>query len=181
MKTNRVKIVSVAAVLTVLGTLAVPTNAAAARCSTERARELSDRPPIQITNRATKTDPIVVRYDQPQNAVFMGPGETAGEVKFALQMSSGHRVPRLHVSLEWPTPSVSDIDAYLYDSAGEEVARAEHWNVSPVEEMLGANGGSGYEYFATHVGRCSTYQLMTDTWHSPGEKVTMKIWLTPGR
>ena len=86
----------------------------------------------------------------------------------------------LYIRQEWPSPSLSDMDLYLYDSSGAEVEASGAFNQTPVPLPLGGfeTGAMGYESISGFVaGQCSGYTIESRAFTTLGESMTLKVWL----
>lgn len=161
-------------------------NASAAGCAAGKGgRAASDAGMLVVSDEHTKKAPLEIHYDQPAGGVWMGEAGPLGPggVRTPFRIASAARFADLHVRVEWPTPSVTDLDLYLFDQWGQRRAYSESWNVDVLDEVnplnLGnSSGGEGFEYIdGVTIPSCRRYEVATSNWHSAGEKVTLKLWL----
>lgn len=170
----------------VLG-LAPPAYTEGTPCSKKPSRGGSSQPKVlTVTDKHTEEQPLEIRYDQPAAALFLEAPAPLGDgwVQTPIKIASATRYPDLHVRAEWPTPSVTDLDLFLLDRWGGQIASSESWNLQPLDDLYGTDpntGGPGYEYLkAIPAEGCGRYTVGTGAWHTPGEKVTLRLWLGSG-
>lgn len=160
-------------------------NASAAGCAAGKSgRAASDAGMLVVSDEHTKKAPLEIRYDQPAGGIWMGEAGPLGPggVRTPFRIASAARFADLHVRVEWPTPSVTDLDLYLFDQWGQRRAYSESWNVDLLDRTVpfsdASYGGEGFEYIeGVTIPSCRPYELATSSWHSAGEKVTVKLWL----
>ncbi len=174
-----VKIVAALAAAALLPVFAPSPSTAAAECSSHRNSRGKYGEPVEVSDAATKVRPVVIEYDQPGGLYYTGSGPTGpGSVFTPVSVISQQRRPKLHVRIDWPTPSPADIDLFLYDHGSEPVAESYAWNVGPLDEVEGNSGGEGFEYIeGAPVRRCVGYWVGTSSWHSLRDRVTLRMWL----
>ncbi len=134
---------------------------------------------VVVTDAATAADPVVIDYQQPATVMFSPPWESG--VYTSVRIASKRRFATLHVKAEWKTPSASDIDLFLFDACCTEdwIASSEGWNIDVVDEFEGNRAGAGYEYLPdVDMRPRARYSVATAAWHSAGERVTLKVWLS---
>jgi hypothetical protein len=129
---------------------------------------------VKVTDKATEKKPLTIEFDHPASLTVV-----ADDYKYYnVQIFSKARAPGLYIREEFN--EMSDIDLYLYDEAGEEVASSGAFNPAPIPGLTdaGGNGGSGFESipgFATE--RCAGFTIESHAYLTPGTDVVMKIWL----
>ncbi|MGH2694637.1 MAG: hypothetical protein ACRDJJ_07430 [Actinomycetota bacterium] len=129
---------------------------------------------IKVTDKATEKKPVTVEFDHPPSLVAV-----ADDYKYYnVQIFSKARQTGLYIREEFN--EVSDIDLFLYDEGGEEVASSGAFNPAPIPGLTDAdgNGGSGYESisgFATE--RCAGFSIESHAFLTPGTDVALTIWL----
>ncbi|MGH2748421.1 MAG: hypothetical protein ACRDKB_10905 [Actinomycetota bacterium] len=92
------------------------------------------------------------------------------------QIVSKKKAVAITVRAEWSTPSLSDLDYYLFHD-GAEVGSSTTFN--PFPRLFQNTGGEGFEQIRLR-GRasCDGFTLESRPWFSPtGEDVTLKVWL----
>lgn len=143
--------------------------------------EAVEAPVVKLSPKHTEEKPFVAEYSH-------GPAywDTLTQtpihedtVYFNFQVFSKAPTSGLHVRLEWPAPSPSDIDLYLFDSAGERVASSGAFNPVPAPGLnAGGNGGQGFESIPGFAaGSCSGFTVESRAFITPGEDMTLKAWL----
>lgn len=174
-------LVFVVALLPLVSGLAAPARTAPSRCAGDAARQDSSRSKaIVVSDKHTEQRPLGITYDQPAGVTFLEAPSPAGsaEVSTPVNVRSDTPYPELHVRVEWPTPSVTDLDLFIYDRWDGLMASSEGWNVDALDQAAGDNSGQGYEYIDGVPARaCGRYTIRTGSWHTPGERVTLKMWL----
>ena len=152
----------------------------APRTDATNAADALKNPAIRITDAATADDPVVVKFQHGPGKVFpFHQGEPLINEARYFNFQVDARAPRTLVSFraEWPTPSVSDIDVYLYSGGGNQVAASESSN-TPVEEAVGSSGGPGFESISdVPWPDCGGITLESQGSLTAGESMTLKIWL----
>jgi hypothetical protein len=129
---------------------------------------------LKVTDKATEKKPLTVEFDHPASLTVV-----ADDYKYYnVQIFSKARATGLYIREEFN--EMSDIDLYLYDEAGEEVASSGAFNPAPIPGLTdaGGNGGSGFESipgFATE--RCAGFSIESHAYMTPGTDVALKIWL----
>lgn len=127
---------------------------------------------IKVTPKATEENPVVVEYE---HAASLYPASTE-HIYYNVQVfgpSSG-----LYILQEFDNQS--DIDLYLFDAAGEEVASSGAFNPAPIPGVTdaGGNGGSGFESIPGHpVATCEGFTIDSSAYATMGTPVTLKLWL----
>lgn len=174
-------LVSVVALLWLATALAAPARTAAKKCTDGPSRQGSSQPTAAVvSDKHTERRPLEITYDQGAGVTFLEAPSPAGsaEVFTPVLVRSATLYPELYVRVEWPTPSVTDLDLFVYDRWDGLMASSEGWNVDALDQAEGDNSGQGYEYIDGVPARsCGRYTIRTGSWHSPGERVTLKMWL----
>lgn len=160
--------------------LVTPAHTKGASCSPPRGAS-SRSTALTVTDKHTEGRPLEVTFDQPAAVLFVEGPSPIGDARIEtpIRIASATRYPDLHVRAEWPTPSVTDLDLFLWNRWGEPIRSSESWNIQPLDDLDSTNtGGPGYEYIkGAPVEGCGRYTVMTGAWHTPGEKVTLRLWL----
>ncbi len=142
----------------------------------------------KITDKYTQAKPLTIKYTHgPAQWFPADPEDGAGQSAavedtkwFNIQVDSKKRSAGLYIRQEWSPTPVSDMDLYLYDKNGGSAAQSGYWNQLPEEaSATGFSGGhAGYEEIAgLGVTDCSGYTIESRAFSSPGENMTLKIWL----
>lgn len=105
---------------------------------------------------------------------------------FNIQVQASQRRMTLNARLEWPTPSVSNIDLGLYSATGSKIVWSEAWNNVVLDTAVpvpsGENGGPGFEQITgIPVPRCEGFTLVSSPHNNTGEDVVLKVWLSRPR
>ena len=139
---------------------------------------------VKITDAATEEAPVVIEFDH-------GPAlwDTANQAPivedtkwFNIQVDSAAPSTGLYLLQEWAIPSLSDMDLYLWDGAtGAQAAVSGALNLAPAPVMIpivGETGGMGYESISGFlVGDCTGFSIESRAFMTPGEAMTLTIWL----
>lgn len=136
----------------------------------------------QVTTAHTAEAPLVIEFE---HGAALWDAATHAPVQedtkyFGIQLPPGVPQSGLFVRLDWPTPSPSDVDLYLYDDTGTEVANSGAFNFAPVPGVLdaGGNGGMGFESIpGLAVDQCSGYVVESQAFLTAGEPMTLSVWL----
>ena len=127
---------------------------------------------VKVTPKATEEKPVVIELEHG----MAGPSEASlnEEQFFNIQIygpSSG-----LYILEEFSDRH--DVDLYLYDAAGEEVASSGAFNMAPVGPFsAGGNGGSNYESIPGFpVSTCEGYTIRSNAYLTSGTAATIKLW-----
>lgn len=152
-------------------TAAVPTEG-----RSSNAEEAAEAEVLNVTAANTEEKPLVIEYEHGPALADAGAEDT---LYFAFQVVSKKPGAGVYVRQEWPG-SMSDVDLYMYDSSGTEVAYSGAFNPIPVPGVTdsGGNGGQGYESIPGFpADPCSPYTLESKAYATMGEPMTLKIWL----
>ena len=139
------------------------------------AEEAAEAEVVNVTSAHTEEKPLVIEYEH-------GPAlDPVAEdtLYFAFQVVSKTPGAGVYIRQEWPG-SMSDLDLYMYDSGGTEVAYSGAFNPIPVPGVTdsGGNGGPGFESIPGYpADPCSPYTLESKAYATMGEPTTLKIWL----
>jgi len=136
--------------------------------------EAAEAEVLKVTPKATEAKPLVIEYEH-------GPAlwPKTEHLYFNIQIfgpSSG-----LYVRQEFSDRH--DLDLYLFDGAGEEVASSGAFNptpvaVGPLDFTSGGNGGTNYESINGYpVATCEGFTIDSTNFASPGTATVLKIWL----
>ena len=171
--------VMIGAVVTlILGGLAAPTaqakKAKALKCGqfSPGIEEAADAEVVKVTTKATEQKPVVIDYEH-------GPSlYPAAQESLYFNVQVYGPASGLYILQEFDNQS--DIDLYLYDAAGEEVASSGAFNPAPIPGVTdaGGNGGSGYESINGYAtGTCEGFTIESAAYATFGTPATLKIWL----
>lgn len=164
-----------AVVALVLGTLVVPTAQAGKKLKCGQfspgVEEAADAEVVKVTPKATEAKPVVIEYEH-------GPSLYAVSQENLFFNIQAYGPPSgLYILQEFDNQS--DIDLYLYDAAGEEVASSGAFNPAPIPGVTdaGGNGGSGFESINGYpTGTCEGFTIESSAYATFGTPVTLKIW-----
>lgn len=138
--------------------------------------EAAEAEVLNLTAAATEEKPLVIEYEHGQAIADLGMEDTK---YFAFQVVSKTPGAGVYILQEWPGQE-SDIDLYLSDSSGAEVASSGAFNPAPVPILLdsGGSGGQGFESISGYpADPCSPYTIESKAYLTPGEDMTLKLWL----
>ena len=149
--------------------------------------EASLRAPVQVvTDKHTEADPLVIAYEHGvAAAVPLTPHGVLDYRYFNFQVRSQRVSPGLHIKAEWPITSPTDIDVYLFEESGSQIAWGEAWNLPVIDDVSDrlyyeGHGGVGYEYMeGVRASNCAGYSMWSRTSRSPGTPVSLKVWIGP--
>ena len=154
---------------------------AAPQSNADTAAEAPSAKVLKVTARATEAKPVTVELDQ-------GPG-------FWIYDAELHQTPvidstqfvnvqvvgankGLYIRQEWATPSISDLDLYMYDVTGAEVGGSGAFNPAPLPVISSQTGGMGYEQVSGFdAPNCTGFTIESRSYATTGETVTLKFWL----
>lgn len=137
---------------------------------------------VTVTDAMTAEAPLVIEYEH-------GPAlwETATQAPiqedtkwFNIQIDSAQSTAGLYARLDWPVPSVSDMDLYIWDGVtGEDVARSGATNAVPVNApFVAETGAMGYESVSGFaVADCSAFLIESRAFMTAGEPMALTLWL----
>lgn len=140
------------------------------------AEEAASAEVLNVTAAHTEEAPLVIEYEHGTAISDVGMEDTK---YFAYQVVSKKPGFGVYIRQEWPG-AVSDIDLYMYDGTGAEVAYSGAFNAAPVPVLFdsGGNGGTGFESIPGFpADPCSPYTIESKGYLTPGEPMTLKIWL----
>jgi hypothetical protein len=129
----------------------------------------------RITAAATEEKPIEVTLEAPDGT----PAATQHVFQNA-QVVSNPGTNGLYVRLEFPDHA--DLDLYLRDAAGEQVARAAGFNPAPEGELNDTAAGGHSETGAEQIDgfavtKCAGYTVDVESFAFEGGEVLLKFWL----
>lgn len=133
--------------------------------------DAASAPVLQVTPSHTEAAPLVVEFEHGAAMPL-----TAEHIYHNVQVVG----PASGLYIREEFDSYSDIDLYLYDAAGEEVASSGAFNQAPVPGVFDAdgNGGMGYESInGLATATCAGYTIESASYLTFGTPVTLKIWL----
>ena len=142
----------------------------------------------KITDRYTAKKPLTIKFSHgpaawllanPQDPTSSSQVPIVEDTKwFNFQVDSKKRFVGLYIRQEWPTPSASDLDLYMYDRSGARVGTSGEFNVAPGTGLGTGEGGMGYEQISGFGATdCSGYTVESRAFTTHGENVTLKVWL----
>lgn len=141
--------------------------------------EAAAAPVAQVTESARRETPLVIDYEH--TASVVGPAEQ--KAYFNIQVYT--RWPRAKLFLTQDFDRDSDVNMYLYDERGDEVARAESFNLLPIKVGpvdLERRGKFGYEQMpVVKARRCAGFTLESRAFFTTGTAVRLKIWVARAR
>jgi hypothetical protein len=146
--------------------------------------EAPKAPVVQVTDANTAEAPLVIEYEHGP-AFWDSASHTPVQEDtkyFNIQVSTTNPAPGLYAKIEWPSPSPSDIDFYMYDG-GTEVAHSGAINIAPVDAVVldasdGANGGNGFESIPGYpAANCAGYTFESQAFVTPGESMKLSLWI----
>lgn len=152
------------------------TAAVPAAGHSSNAEEAAQAEVLNVTQAATEEKPLVVEYEHGPAVSDIGVEDTK---YFAFQVVSKKPGAGAYVKIEWPG-TVSDIDLYMYDAAGTEVAQSGAFNPVAIPGVTdaGGNGGPGFESIPGFPAEpCSPYTIESKGYATPGEAMKLSIWL----
>lgn len=142
-----------------------------------QADEALDAKVIKVTSKATKKKPIVVEFSHgPGFWSVDGTAVIEDSVFFNLQVLDSAK--KLGVQTEWAAiggRSKSDIDLYLYDSNGAQVADSTTFNPEPA--LNPSTGGPNFELISFPAFKCEGFSVESRVFWGGLEDMTLKLWL----
>ena len=140
------------------------------------ADEAAEAEVVNLTAAATEEKPLVIEYDHGPAISDVGAEDT---LYFAFQVVSKTPGAGVYIKQEWEGAE-DDMDLYLYDSSGTEVARSGAFNQLPIPGVTdaGGNGGSGFESIPGFpADPCSPYVIESKAYLTDGAPMTLSLWL----
>ncbi|HVF53339.1 MAG TPA: hypothetical protein VNC78_06985 [Actinomycetota bacterium] len=183
MNRNSIRSLSgLAAVALLLGALAVPATAKPSKgCPKFKpgVAPASEAQVLKVTDKATVDKPLVVNFTH-ATALPLPDMEplpvTEERLYYNIQLVTKSHAPGLFILEEFE--DVSDIDLYLYDASGTEVASSAVFNPVPQGPLGGPTGGNGYESVpGLDSTPCAGYTIESRAVLTEGSAATLKIWL----
>ncbi len=142
---------------------------------------------VKITDKFTQSKPYKVEYTHgPAAWLLADPTDPLNsqlalveDTKwFNIQVDSKKKFVGLYVRQEWAPTPVSDMDLYIWDSHGSQAGSSGEFNQAPGQGLGSGDGGNGYEQvLGMGVSDCSGYTIESRAFTSPGEAMTLKVWL----
>ena len=151
------------------------TAAVPAEGNSSNAEEAAEAEVVNVTAAATEEKPLVIEYE---HGAALDP-VIEDTLYFAFQVVSKTPGAGLYLKMEWPGAE-SDMDMYMYDASGAEVASSGAFNPLPVPGVFdaGGNGGQGFESIPGFAATpCSPYTIESKAYATPGESMTLSVWL----
>jgi hypothetical protein len=162
-----------------------PTTATAPQSGHAGAETAPESEVVRVTEAATAEAPVVIEYEHGPAMYIFGTAEPIQEdnAYFNFQVVSKKPGQGLYLLQEWGT-AISDLDLYLYDETGTQVALSGAFNAAPentpAADFSGPNGtgGTGYESISGYPTLpCVPYTVESVAYATQGEPVTLKVWL----
>lgn len=179
MRTKTVRIVAlVASAALIGGAFASPAAAGkkkkAVKCGafSPGVEDAAEAAVLKVTPKHTEDAPLVIEVE---HGPALWPAHT--EDKYANVQISG---PASGLYIREEFPPNQDIDLYLFDAAGEEVASSGAFNPVPVPGLLDAGGNGGPTWESINgfaVATCTGLTINSHAYATPGTKATIKVWL----
>lgn len=152
--------------------------------------EALDAEVIKLTEKHTEEAPLVVEYEHGAALWFMvNPTDPLGgqapaqedTVFFNVQNYGKNPSAGIYARIDWPAPSPSDMDLYMYDVTGTQVAASGASNQAPLPVFgfdAGGRGGNGFESITGHPSpQCSGFTFESRAFATSGESMTLTLWL----
>lgn len=174
----RTLVAAVATCALVAGVLAAPAAGAkkgrALKCGpfASGVEEAAEAELVKVTPKATEEKPVTIEYE---HGASLYPASTE-HLYYNVQIYGPSR--GLYILQEFDNHS--DIDLYLFDAAGEEVASSGAFNPAPIPGVTdaGGNGGIGYESINGYpVATCDGLTIESSAYATMGTPASLKIWL----
>ena len=131
-----------------------------------------EAPIVQITPAATEEKPVEIKLEHGPAAYPAHTEDLYANIQ-VVGPSAG-----LYIREEFS--DYHDIDLYLYDAAGEEVASSGAFNPAPIPGVTDAdgNGGTNFESIPGFaVSQCAGFTINSHAYLTYGTEATLKIWL----
>jgi hypothetical protein len=158
---------------------AVPAEAAkkkkkAIKCSafTPGVEDAGEAKLLKVTSKNTEKKPAVVEFE---HGPALSPVQTED---FYVNIQVAAPAQGLYIHEEFADRH--DIDLYLFDAAGEEVASSGAFNPAPVPGVTdaGGNGGTNYESIPGFaVDQCAGFTINSHAYATYGTPATIHVWL----
>jgi hypothetical protein len=153
----------------------------------EQTSEVAEAPVAKVTDEHTAEKPLVMEYSH--GAAFWTINQVPVQedtVFFNLQVQTAQPERGLYVFQEWSKTPGSDMDLYLWDGAtGEQAVSSGSSNLAPQPlpptppvnhgQTTGAWGLESISGFP--VTNCAGYTAESRAFTSPGEDMTLSVWL----
>lgn len=151
----------------------------------EPRRESLKAPLIEVGDRATRSRPIARTYEHGPGLIFpLHQGaELIDEHKYFNFQVTSKRLRRLYIRIDWPTPSVSDVDIYLYSRRGAQAGYSESFNNEAIDNGLAPlfgppTGGPGFEMIRrVEADPCEGFMFDSQASQTLGETIRLTTWL----
>lgn len=134
-----------------------------------------------VTDAATEEEPVVIEYEHgPAFWDTVNQEPIVEDTKwFNIQVDSAAPATGIYIRQEWPIPSVSDMDLYLWDGpSGTQLEVSGAFNVFPMPTPVFPTGGMGWESISgALVSDCGGYAIESRAFTTAGESMKLKIWL----
>ncbi|HYN36413.1 MAG TPA: hypothetical protein VEV82_05505 [Actinomycetota bacterium] len=197
--TRNIAVVASIAVLT--GALVGGTSAQAAKkcgkfkpgtpASGSESRDAAKSAKVQkVTDKNTSKKPLTIEYahgpaqwliSDPSGETPQGQRPIVEDTKwFNIQVDSKKKLVGLYIRQEWAPTPVSDMDLYLWDKFGGLAGTSGDFNQVQGTPLNSNTGGPGWEEISgLGVTDCTGFTVESRAFSSPGEAMTLKIWIGP--
>ncbi|MDQ3955773.1 MAG: hypothetical protein M3285_09520 [Actinomycetota bacterium] len=142
---------------------------------------------VKVTDKFTESKPYKVEYTHgPAAWLAADPSDPVNaqtplveDTKwFNIQVDSKKKFAGLYTRIEWAATPVSDMDLYIYDKTGSQTGVSGEWNTVPGTGLYTGDGGMGYEQvLGMGAADCGGFTIESRAYMSPGEAMTLKVWL----
>lgn len=127
---------------------------------------------VKITPKATEEKPVVIEFEHAGSLPFVAPDHQW----FNVQVYSSTPSAGLWIKDEFSDRH--DIDLYLYNAAGEEVALSGGFNTVPEAHDSDGNATTNSEQIPGYpAAQCEGYTIESAGYLTPGTDATLSIWL----
>lgn len=126
---------------------------------------------VKVTPAASEAKPLVIEFEHP-GSIPVAPDKQY----FNFQIHSGKPGTGLWIKSEFEERH--DLDLYLYNEAGEEVALSGGFNTVPEAHDSDGNATTNSEQIPGYpVGQCEGYTLGSSAYLTSGTDVKLTVWL----
>ncbi len=139
--------------------------------------EAAEAEVVKITPAATEENPVVIEYEHgmagPSIPLVGHPGLTESQY-FNIQL---YGAPNTGLWLKQEFSDRHDLDLYLFNEAGEEVAHSGGFNTLPQAYDSDGNATENSENIPGYPGdQCAGYTIESIAYLTPGTDVKLSIW-----
>lgn len=141
--------------------------------------EARDAKVVTVTDSATEDRPLIFEYAHGPG-LDMGasyPVVIADGVFFNFQVGSARPTASVNLRAEWATPSHQDVELYLYDSHGHEVAASASFNAVPAVYNADDDDNGLEQIIGFGALRCEGLTLESQGGITTGVDVALSVWL----